>query len=33
MVESNNTSGKLFTDRARKNARIGKNFVEEQNAQ
>ena len=33
MVESNNTSGKLYTDRARKNARIGKNFVEEKNAQ
>lgn len=33
MLESNNVSGKLFTDRARKQSRIGKNYVEETNSQ
>ncbi len=33
MLESNNSSGKLFTDRARKNSRIGSNFLEQKNAQ
>ena len=33
MLESNNSSGKLFTDRARKESRIGSNFLEQNNAQ
>lgn len=33
MLESNNSSAKLLTDRARKQARVGKNFVEENNSQ
>ena len=33
LIESNNASGKLFNDRARKNSRIGQNFVKEQNSQ
>ena len=33
MLESNNASSKLFNDRARKQSRIGKNYVEETNSQ
>ena len=33
LLESNNASGKLFNDRARKESRIGKNYVEEKNSQ
>ena len=33
LLESNNSSGKLFNDRARKESRIGKNYVAEKNSQ